>query len=304
MLSKRLCIPFLAVLILLWMPRPAHAWGPATHTKIACDILEQLPALASGLAALLAKHRKDFVFGNIAADVVFAKRLSKVKQYCHQWTTGFQLLESAPTDAERAFAYGYLSHLAADTVAHNKYLPRQMTVTGTTMSFGHLYWELRADSTIGTFYWEELRDMLSHRFNQHERVLSQRLTDTLLPFHWNLAIFYRLNTAISRKGWIRTMDAWYHRSRWELADDMLAEYRAECVDRALDVIVRGGDSVVLNDDPNGTIALSHTRLQRRQVRQMARAGILYPHVLNELVAGHAPIINGNGNNTPHDPPHE
>lgn len=295
--SRALTVLVLLLAFVAIAPSSAAAWGPATHTKIAADLLNQLALAAPALAALLVRYRRDFVFGNIAADVVFAKRLSRVKQFCHQWSTAFRLLDDARSDAHRAFAYGYLAHLAADTVAHNKYLPRQMTLTRTTLSFGHLYWELRADSTIGMHYWDQLREVLDGRFLQHESVLQQRLTDTLLPFHWNLAIFYRLNTAVSRKGLIRTMDVWYHRSRWELPEDILAEYRAECVERAVDILVQGPRSAVVYDDPNGTAALGHTREQRRQLRRMARAGVLHPHVIAEATAMHAPRSarsNGNG----------
>lgn len=288
---SRFAVVVLALAFVLLLPQVSLAWGPATHIKLASDILEQLGILAPAVAALLGKHARDFIFGNIAADVVFAKKLSRVKQSCHQWDTAFEILETARTEPTRAFAYGYLTHLAADTVAHNKFLPRQMTLTRSTMSFGHLYWELRADSTIGTHYWDQLREILDGDYEQHERMLAQKLTDTLLPFQWNRAIFYRLNTIVSRKGWIRTMDAWYGRSRWALPDDVLADYRGECVDRAMDLLLRMQASAVIREDPNGTMAIGYTRVQRKQHRQMARAGILYPHVLSEATAKHAPVVN-------------
>ncbi len=281
---------FVAAIAVLVAAETAWGWGPATHVKLACDILGRLDLLGTALAALLARHARDFVFGAIAADVVFAKRLSRVKQSCHQWPTAFAILDGAPNDSVRAFAHGYLAHLAADTVAHNKFLPRQMTVTRSTMSFGHIYWEARADSTIGMHYWERLRETIDADFEQHERVLAQKLTDTLLPFQWNRAIFHQLNAMLSHKGWLRTMDAWYHRSRWELPDDLLAEYRLECVDRGLDILSRGPLSPVTHEDPNGTAAIGHTRERRRLHRQMARAGILHPHVLQEATARHIPII--------------
>lgn len=284
----------LSAVFVLLAAQDVYAWGPATHTKIALDVLSQLQLTVPALATLLLKQRKDFIFGNIAADVVFAKRLSRVKQFCHQWSIAFQLLDDARSDAERAFASGYLTHLASDTVAHGKYLPRQMTVSRTTFSFGHLYWELRADSTIGTHYWSQLREVLEHPFEQHVSTLENRLTNTLLPFNWNLAIFYRLNNAVSHKGWLQTLDVWYHRSRWELPEDVLAEYRAECADRAVDVLVNGKRSPVAQCDPNGTVALNQTRAQRKLHRKMARAGVLLPHVLAEATIAHAPRVNSNG----------
>ena len=125
-MSKRGLV-VIAVLVLVGLgPSRAFAWGPATHVKLASDLLANAGMLPSALALLLTTRRKDYLFGNIAADVVVAKRLSKIKQICHHWATGFAILEDAKTDQGKAFALGYLSHLAADTVAHGKFLPRQI----------------------------------------------------------------------------------------------------------------------------------------------------------------------------------
>jgi len=51
-----------------------------------------------------------------------------------------------PTKPLRAFAFGYLAHLAADTVAHNYFVPRQLAVTSSTSSLGHSYWESRFEN--------------------------------------------------------------------------------------------------------------------------------------------------------------
>lgn len=270
----------------------AFAWGPATHVKLATDLLGQLSLLPAGVAALLAAYRNHYIFGNVAADVVLAKRLSRVKQFCHHWQTGFRILDDARSEAGRAFALGYLSHLAADTVAHSKFLPRQMTVTRTTMSFGHLYWELRADTTVGPYYWQVLRDTMDQAFAEHEAVLSTRLTDTFLPFALNWQLFYSMNTLISRRTWMRAMSQWTHRSRWTLPDQLIREYRAESLERMMDVLTHQRLSAVLREDPNGNAALAYTRVQRRQLRQMARAGLIAPHVIHEAEVVHAPRITG------------
>ena len=133
----------------------AQAWGPATNVQLANEMLSHVALLPSAIAGLLSRYAVDFIFGNIAADVVFAKKKSRKKQICHQWKTGFQLLDEAPSDPSRAFAYGYLAHLAADTVAHNKYIPRQVVLNRTSRNVGHLYWELRADLTVHPRYWVE-----------------------------------------------------------------------------------------------------------------------------------------------------
>lgn len=282
---------FAVIVVLLVLPAAqALAWGPATHVKLASDLLDQLQLLPAGLAALLGRRAKDYIFGNLAADVVIAKRLSRVKQFCHHWKTGFAILEDASSEGGQAFALGYLSHLAADTVAHGKFLPRQMTLTRSTLSFGHIYWELRADSSIGPHYWSVLNGMLGEVFEEHEAILSSNLTDTLLPFSINWRLFYRMNRFVSRRLLRRAMDRWYGLSRWELSDQLMREYRAECLSRMVDVVVRQRASSVLHEDPNGNAALAYTRLQRRQLRQMSRAGLVAPHILYEAAAVHAPAV--------------
>jgi hypothetical protein len=281
-----------AVLVVLAAPATAWAWGPVTHVKLATDLLEQLHLLPAGLAILLARHRKDFLFGNIAADVVVAKRLSRIRQACHHWETGFALLNDARTDRGRAFAYGYLCHLAADTVAHGKFLPRQMTLTRTTMSFGHLYWEMRADAAVGTRYRYLLRQVLKEVSSDHRASLHARLTDTFLPFTMNWKFFYRTNRLVSLRLWRRAVWQWTHVSRWHLPGQLMRQYRAECLERMIDVAANLGDAEVCHQDPNGNAALAYTRLQRRQLRQMARAGLIGPHTYHEAVHGHAPRLNG------------
>ncbi len=280
----------LAGLATVLLPAVAQAWGPATHVKLGSDLLAHLELLPAAVAAVLGRYGRDYLFGNIAADVVLAKRLSQVKQFCHHWVTGFTILEDARDDRGRAFAWGYLSHLAADTVAHGKFLPRQMTLTRSTVSFGHLYWELRADSTIGPHYWDLLSGVLGEVPADHEAALSARLTNTLLPFSMNWRLFYRMNKFVSRRSLRGAMDRWYAMSRWELSDQLMREYRAECVERMRDVLIHQRASAVCHLDPSGNAALAYTRSQRRQLRQMARSGLIAPHILYEAAAGHAPVV--------------
>ncbi len=289
MLSCRKVLIVTAVIVAMFSAE-AWAWGPATHVKLASDLLGQLDLLPAGIAALLAAYRKHYIFGNIAADVVVAKRLSRVRQFCHHWQTGFAILDDARSEAGRAFALGYLSHLAADTVSHCKFLPRQMTITRTTMSFGHIYWELRADTTIGPYYWQVLREVMADAFAEHEASLSVRLTDTLLPFSVNWRLFYQTNQLISRRTWQRAMNRLSNVSRWQLPDQLMREYRSECLDRMMDVVAHQRTAAVLAEDPNGNAALAYTRVQRRQIRQMARAGLMASYILREAELVHAPRL--------------
>ena len=259
--------------ILMVCAEPALAWGPATHVGLAASVLERLGLLPAAVAAILGRHAFAYIYGSIAADVVFAKRWSKVKQFCHHWSTGFRLLEAADNDRAAAFAYGYLSHLAADTVAHGKFVPRQIVVSDCTVNFGHFYWELRADGAQREAAWSLLETVIHGDHSDHHATLESQLTDTFLPYELNRALFRRLNALTVRQGFRRTVDMWGRCSRWELPPVLLADYQAECVDRIHSVLTEGARSALLHEDPNGTSALMQLRVRRREVRRMKRGGV-------------------------------
>jgi len=250
----------------------ALAWGPATHVGLGDTVLRNLGLVPTAIAAMLSRHAVAYLYGNIAADIVFAKRLSRVKQYCHHWSTAFEVLRSAPTDKTKAFAYGYLSHLAADTVAHGKFVPQLVTMSGAAINTGHLYWELRADSSQSHHSWGALRNILSDDHEEHHDVLSEHLSASLLSYSTNRFLFNRLNALSLNRGFRRSMsfvDRW---SRWDLPGPLLQGYHSESVDRIISVLSEGEESPVLLEDPSGTQTLRKLRDQRRTQRQLRVPG--------------------------------
>ncbi|MCG8404569.1 MAG: zinc dependent phospholipase C family protein [Phycisphaerales bacterium] len=282
-------IAFLACIVLLSSASDVWAWGPTTHIKLASDLLSHLSLLPAAIAALITTHRRHFLYGNVATDTVLAKKMSKVKQVCHRWATGFSLLDSARTNKGRAFAYGYLAHLAADTVAHNKFLPRQMAVSRSTISFGHFYWEVRSDARIDQQHWRSLRKLVRGSYPEPEKLLESHLRATLLSFKTNRVIFKQMNLLASEKAWRRSVEFWARISRYELDDQVLRDYHEESLGRILDVLTNERASGVLHEDPNGNAALGYAKAQRKQLRQLKRARIPDAQVIREAAAGHAPM---------------
>jgi len=265
----------------------AYGWGPGTHVQLGTELLNQLWLLPAGMAALLLQQRRAFLYGNVAADVVLAKKMTRVKQLCHHWQTGFSILEQAGSDEQQAFALGYLSHLAADTVAHNKFLPRQMALSGSTINFGHLYWELRADAQVPVPCWNALRTTIRTDHPGARALLVHHLRDTLLSFRANERVFYRMNLLVSMNSWRRSIAVWGRVSRWPLPESVVAAYGGESLERMVDVLSQGRRSTVLHDDPNGNAALGYALAQRRQLKQMKRARMSLGHVVSEAAAIHA-----------------
>jgi hypothetical protein len=147
---------------------------------------------------------------------------------------------------------------------------------------------MRADSTVGPYYWRKLNLLLNEIFVEHRTILSHQLTDTFLPFSVNWRLFYRTNRFASRKLLRQFMDRFYGMSRWPLSDQLIREYRAEALERMMDILTNQRNSSLLHEDPNGNSILAQTRSQKRMLRRMARSGLIAPHILYEVAAGHAP----------------
>ncbi len=275
---------------LLGETEQALAWGAATHVGIAASVLERLPLLPAAVAAVLARHGIAYLYGSIAADVVFAKRWSRVKQFCHHWSTAFGLLDAAEDDRAKAFAYGYLTHLAADTVAHGKYVPRQIVLSECSVNFGHFYWEMRAEATETDAIWRLLEQVLGDDHSDHHQALESHITDTFLPYDLNRVLFDRVNALTVRQKFRRTVNAWTRYSRWYLAPELISGYRAESFDRVYSVLAEGVRSALLREDPNGTSAMMHLRVRRREVRRLKRRGLPVQHRLLEASRGLAPSV--------------
>jgi hypothetical protein len=265
-----------------------YAWGPATHIGLAESALAQLSVLPGAIAAILGRNAFSYLYGSIAADVVFAKRWSRVKQFCHHWSTGFRLLETAEDERAQAFAYGYLSHLAADTIAHGKYVPHQIATSKSSQNFGHLYWELRADSAQPEPTWGRLQEVLDVDHTHHHFQMRHHLTDTLLSFPMNRVLFDGMNALTVRQSFRRTIDTWGRLSRWPLRPDLLRGYEHESVDRILSVLAEGSRSPVLREDPNGTTALMNLTVRLAEDRRRKRRGVALDRRIREASHEFAP----------------
>ena len=147
MRPARLALAFAGVgLVLLALPHAAHAWTPGTHIYLGESVLANLAQLPAAVADLLRAYPFDFLYGNIAADSSIAKHYAPLGRHCHYWHVGQEIHDLATSDALRAFGLGYLCHLAADTVAHNYFVPRQLMITSSTAAVGHSYWEARVET--------------------------------------------------------------------------------------------------------------------------------------------------------------
>src|SRR5262245_2087999 len=101
-----------AVIALMLFPSTAHAWTPGTHVFLGEAIMRSPQLLPPAIAELLRAFPYDFLYGSIAADTSIAKKYAPVGRHCHSWAVGLEILDLAADEPLRAFALGYLAHLA------------------------------------------------------------------------------------------------------------------------------------------------------------------------------------------------
>ncbi|HBA26847.1 MAG TPA: hypothetical protein DCY98_05580, partial [Nitrospinae bacterium] len=133
---------------LLFLADSAYAWGAGIHMKEGVFILDNLKLILPHIADILKAFPYDYLYGCISADIFIGKGHKRRDDHCHNWSIGQKMLKYADSNETNAFSYGYLSHLAADVIAHNFYIPNQLYLTSSTKRFGHIYWEFRSDEYI------------------------------------------------------------------------------------------------------------------------------------------------------------
>ncbi len=164
------------------VPTPAHAWSPGTHIFLGESVLANLGQLPPWIAELLRAFPYDFLYGNIAADTSIAKKYAPVGRHCHSWQVGQEIFDLAESEPLRAFGLGYLSHLAADAVAHNFFVPQQLVVAAGATGLGHSYWESRFETHLGDQYARTAMDVIRLDHAGAERHLDEILSPTIFPF--------------------------------------------------------------------------------------------------------------------------
>lgn len=139
----------------------AWAWGPAIHTVIGCQILDEVRHIFPLIARIIQSFPLEYLYGSLAADFFIGKGQKKKDGHSHNWETGFRFFDEARDDRETAYAYGFFSHLAADVVAHNYFVPNLIHSVSTWKRVGHIYWEVKADQFVDPVYMRVARDVLS-----------------------------------------------------------------------------------------------------------------------------------------------
>ncbi len=227
---------------LVMIPSEALAWGPLSHIYFGSEILSLSPLLPAGIYSLIRKYKQDFIYGNMMADIIVGKKYMPREKNCHSWKVGMSLFDSAESKHQKAFVYGYLSHLAADTVAHR-------ILTRHKRNISHAFYEVKADSLIDPTYWHQAMAIESKVQKRNDKFLERSLERFVFSFKTNKRIFQsmlvmsRLNNGMS-DFLDENLPFRYVPNR-----KLIEELQEESIDRIIDVLNNGKDSAVLNESP-------------------------------------------------------
>jgi hypothetical protein len=281
-----------AVVLLLLLPAPALAWGPATHVQVGIEVLRSLDLLPMRIAGILAQYPVDFLYGNLAADISMAKKYAPLGRHCHHWHVAREIYDGAGDDPRlRSAILGYQCHLAADVLAHNSFVPRMLLVTSSTRALGHSYWEHRMDSDVGTEY-SRLARWIVTRFDHSatDALFRRVLSSTLFSFSTNRRIFRGMIRINGNDSWQTIFDTVVDNSRWDLDPTTVARYQRHAFELVTEFLQRDEASRVAVLDPIGDAALGEAKRMRR--RAILAGGVRTADTISEAAEHHFPLPSG------------
>lgn len=262
-----------ALCFALLFPGAAFAWGPGVHMITGNWILQNLATLPPVVAGALMLFPGQYLHGCLSADIFLGKGSEVRKGHSHNWESGFALLSRAADRPDRlAYAYGYLSHLAADTLAHNVFVPGLYHLLPGSGRFAHVLLEAQVDYSLA---WDS-KDAVGVFHEKNSRPAARMLRSTMgqgaLPFWLKKQIFQGSIVLGGSLAWRRSLGMvsglMPSRNLHGLVDRMLV-LSARAV---ADVLHKGEASEITGLDPIGAKALAHAASRRKRAVRLARRG--------------------------------
>src|SRR3990167_3783382 len=237
---KFLLVTFSALSSLLFFADDTYAWGAGLHIKEGVFMLDNLKLILPHIASVLKAFPYDYLYGCIGADIFIGKGHRRRDNHCHNWSIGQRMLKLANSKETLAFSYGYLSHLAADVIAHNFYIPNQLYLTSSTKRFGHIYWEFRSD--------EYMEDIIKRK---------------LIPFRTKKQIYSHSINVNDIALWQKAVAMVSRSSRWDVKKKDIDFLNRVSINMIISLLKNPNSSLCFNYDPVGTDNLLSSKRKRR-----------------------------------------
>lgn len=232
------------ILSILLIPSIADAWGPLTHIYLGYQVLDFGAALVpAGIYAIIKKYKSDFLYGNVSADIILGRRFQAFETNSHSWEIAWKLLGSAKTDRQKAFAYGYLMHLCADTVAHN--------MERSKIPFIHSILEIKSDSLIDKKYRRIMKMLDKGMQMRNDIFLEKRVESLFFSFKTNKRIFKGILMLSRIPNYTPLSNFIDGRFPYEIPVEHIYTFQQLALTRMIELLNNGMDSEVLKEHPLG-----------------------------------------------------
>ena len=273
---------FTALFIIVIFPTTGFCWGPMSHIDLATEVLNFSQLLAPQVMELIRSYPYDFLYGNIGADIVIGKNFTKYEYHCHNWLVGNQVFESAKNEHQRAFAYGYISHLASDVIAHNYFVPNMIITMYRKKMFLHSYWEIRFDRLVNDKAVKTIERTLKLRHKDDNDLLKHTLEKTLFSFSTNKNIFNSVMQVNKRKLLRNLFKGLTSEKKWLFSIDQFDTYKHYSIDAIFDVLNKGNESVYTQFDPTGIEVIHIASQVRKELNRLHRKKKLSEHDMQDI----------------------
>jgi hypothetical protein len=231
-------------LSILFIPSIAEAWGPLTHVYLGAQLLDiGASMIPVGVYGLLKKYRNDFLYGNLSADIILGRRFQGLEKNSHDWKIAWKMLGAARSDRRKAFAYGYLMHLCADSVVHNLDTSKQ--------PFSHSLIELKSDSIVDKKYRRVMKRLDKVMQRENDVFLEKRLESQFFSFKTNRRIFKGMLMLSKLPNYSPVSNFIDNRFPYEISDGAIYDFQHESLARMCELLNNGKDSDVLKEHPLG-----------------------------------------------------
>lgn len=241
----------------------AYAWGSGLHIKEGVFILDNLKLILPHIANILKAFPYDYLYGCISADIFIGKGHKRRDDHCHNWSVGQKMLKLANGGETLAFSYGYLSHLAADVIAHNYYIPNQLYLTSSTKRFGHIYWEFRSDEYIEKKYWKIAKGVINRHNHHNDEFMQDIIKKKIISFNTKKRLYSHSINVNDIMLWQKAVTMVSKSSRWDVEKKYIEFLNRLSLNMIICLLKNPHSSLCLKYDPVGTDNLLSSKRRRR-----------------------------------------
>lgn len=244
-------------LSILFIPSITEAWGPLTHVYLGYQVLDLGSAvIPASIYSLLKKYKNDFLYGNLSADILLGKKFQIYEKNSHNWDTAWELFKSAKTDQQKAFVYGYLTHLSADTVVHNlreSNLPfiqlEKKFPSHFLTRFTHPILEIKSDSIVNKKHRRVLKGLDKVMQKRNDTLLENMLESVFFSFKTNKRIFNGFLLLSKLHNYSSLSNFINKHLPYEIPVVDIYRFQQESLNRMFELLKNGKNSEVLKKNP-------------------------------------------------------